>query len=215
VRHKSLANISVDLSQAELNLSLGQKQFASSVGTLEQVQFVSRQQLLYLDAFLQPTYPDSSEYPKRGLWIAGHRCSELAALGSPAWHVIQAADPSGSIEKATNASNKSIQTHQHDLCPATEAQCDEGRYVAGYAHSVFQSRSWLSRCGLVATFAHMLILITIYTVANRTTPFGESMRVFFLTGLIPTLTFMYVSRFMSLSARLEPANACVSRSYGD
>ncbi|MDW5315992.1 capsule biosynthesis protein [Rhizobium sp. PL01] len=67
--NKSLANISVDLSQAELNLSLGQKQFASSVGTLEQVQFVSRQQLLYLDAFLQPTYADSSEYPKRGLWI--------------------------------------------------------------------------------------------------------------------------------------------------
>jgi capsular polysaccharide transport system permease protein len=68
---KSLANVSVDLSNAELNLALGQKQFASSVGTLEQVQFVSRQQLLYLDAFLQPTYPDSSEYPKRGLWIAG------------------------------------------------------------------------------------------------------------------------------------------------
>ncbi len=67
---KSLANISVDLSQAELNVSLGQKQFASSVGTLEQVQFVSRQQLLYLDAFLQPTYADSSEYPKRGFWIA-------------------------------------------------------------------------------------------------------------------------------------------------
>lgn len=51
--------------------------------------------------------------------------------------------------------------------------------------------------------AHMLILIMIYTIANRTTPFGESIRVFFLTGLIPTLTFMYVSRFMSLSLVLN------------
>jgi capsular polysaccharide transport system permease protein len=51
--------------------------------------------------------------------------------------------------------------------------------------------------------SHMLILITIYTVANRTTPFGDSIRVFFLTGLIPTLAFMYVSRFMSLSVTLN------------
>jgi capsular polysaccharide transport system permease protein len=51
--------------------------------------------------------------------------------------------------------------------------------------------------------AHMLILIMIYTITNRSTPFGESMRVFFLTGLIPTLTFMYVSRFMSLSLVLN------------
>lgn len=77
---KSLANISVDLSQAELNVSLGQKQFASSVGTLEQVQFVSRQQLLYLDAFLQPTYPDSSEFPRRGFSIAA-----IAALSLVLW----------------------------------------------------------------------------------------------------------------------------------
>jgi capsular polysaccharide transport system permease protein len=77
---KSLANISVDLSQAELNVSLGQKQFASSVGTLEQVQFVSRQQLLYLDAFLQPTYADSSEFPRRGFSIAA-----VAALSLLLW----------------------------------------------------------------------------------------------------------------------------------
>jgi capsular polysaccharide transport system permease protein len=51
--------------------------------------------------------------------------------------------------------------------------------------------------------AHMLILISIYTLSNRATPFGESMNVFFLTGLIPTLTFMYVSRFMSLSLILN------------
>lgn len=47
--------------------------------------------------------------------------------------------------------------------------------------------------------AHMLILLTIYTLTGRRTPFGDSLNVFFATGLIPTLAFMYVSRFMSLS----------------
>lgn len=51
--------------------------------------------------------------------------------------------------------------------------------------------------------AHMLILIGIYTLFGRTAPFGDSLRVFFLTGLIPTLTFMYVSRFMCISLALN------------
>lgn len=51
--------------------------------------------------------------------------------------------------------------------------------------------------------AHMLILIGIYTLFGRTAPFGDSMPVFFITGLIPTLTFMYVSRFMCLSLILN------------
>ncbi|GLR48807.1 capsular biosynthesis protein [Shinella yambaruensis] len=51
--------------------------------------------------------------------------------------------------------------------------------------------------------AHMLILIGVYTLFGRTAPFGDSLRIFFLTGLIPTLTFMYVSRFMCLSLALN------------
>lgn len=51
--------------------------------------------------------------------------------------------------------------------------------------------------------AHMLILIAIYTLLGRTAPFGDSLPVFFATGLIPTLTFMYVSRFMSMSLVLN------------
>ncbi len=47
--------------------------------------------------------------------------------------------------------------------------------------------------------AHMFILLAIYTVIGRVTPYGSSLRVFFATGLIPTLSFMYVSRFMALS----------------
>ena len=51
--------------------------------------------------------------------------------------------------------------------------------------------------------AHMLILLLIYTIAGRQTPFGNSLNVFFATGLIPTLAFMYISRFMSLSLILN------------
>ena len=51
--------------------------------------------------------------------------------------------------------------------------------------------------------AHILILLTIYRLVGRVAPFGDSLAVFFATGLVPTLTFMYVSRFMGLSLILN------------
>lgn len=51
--------------------------------------------------------------------------------------------------------------------------------------------------------AHMVILLSIYTVIGRKAPYGESLNVFFATGLIPTQAFIYVSRFMSLSLILN------------
>jgi len=51
--------------------------------------------------------------------------------------------------------------------------------------------------------AHIFILLTIYSLLGRRAPFGDSMRVFFATGLLPCLTFMYVSRFMALSVVLN------------
>lgn len=47
--------------------------------------------------------------------------------------------------------------------------------------------------------AHMLILIGIYTVMGRRAAYGESLHIFIATGLIPTLAYTYVARFMSLS----------------
>lgn len=47
--------------------------------------------------------------------------------------------------------------------------------------------------------AHMVMLLIIYNVLGRSTPYGSSLNVFFATGLVPTLTFMYVSRFMAVS----------------
>lgn len=47
--------------------------------------------------------------------------------------------------------------------------------------------------------AHMIILLGIYTVMGRKTAYGESLNIFIVTGLIPTLAYMYVARFMSVS----------------
>jgi len=51
--------------------------------------------------------------------------------------------------------------------------------------------------------AHILILLTIYRLVGRIAPFGDSLAVFFASGLVPTLTFTYVSRFMGLSLILN------------
>ncbi|WJH39066.1 capsule biosynthesis protein [Aliirhizobium terrae] len=73
----NLANIALGMSQLELEQSLAEKQFASSVKSLEQVQFISKQQLIYLDTFLKPTLADAAEYPRRIFWIA---CTFVASL---------------------------------------------------------------------------------------------------------------------------------------
>lgn len=50
---------------------------------------------------------------------------------------------------------------------------------------------------------HLLILIGIYQFAGRAVPYGSSLNVFLATGLVPTLTFMYVSRYMAYSLVLN------------
>lgn len=69
-KERNLADVSQDLSQLELAQSLAEQQFSSSAKTVEQVRFVSQQQLLYLDSFLTPRVPDEANYPKRFLWIS-------------------------------------------------------------------------------------------------------------------------------------------------
>ncbi|MEM8648655.1 MAG: ABC transporter permease [Pseudomonadota bacterium] len=48
-------------------------------------------------------------------------------------------------------------------------------------------------------FVHLLALLGIYGLFGRAAPFGDDLNLFLATGLIPTLTFMYVSRFMAVS----------------
>lgn len=47
--------------------------------------------------------------------------------------------------------------------------------------------------------AHMMILLFFYSLLGRTAPYGDSLMLFFATGLVPTLAFMYVSRMMVFS----------------
>jgi capsular polysaccharide transport system permease protein len=47
--------------------------------------------------------------------------------------------------------------------------------------------------------SHLAILLMIYAMAGRTAPYGDNLEIFFATGLVPTLSFVYVSRFMALS----------------
>lgn len=47
--------------------------------------------------------------------------------------------------------------------------------------------------------AHMMILLAIYSLLGRSSPYGDSLLLFFGTGLVPTLSFMYVSRMMVMS----------------
>jgi capsular polysaccharide transport system permease protein len=46
---------------------------------------------------------------------------------------------------------------------------------------------------------HILILLGIFTAFGRSAPYGESMTVFFATGLVPFMAFSYMSRFTMLS----------------
>ncbi|WP_229002036.1 ABC transporter permease [Rhizobium sp. AB2/73] len=50
---------------------------------------------------------------------------------------------------------------------------------------------------------HMLIIILLNTISGRSAPYGESPLIFFGAGIIPTLTFIYISRFMSISVVLN------------
>lgn len=48
-------------------------------------------------------------------------------------------------------------------------------------------------------FLHLFALLTVYTIVGRASAYGDDLTIFLVTALIPTLTFMYVSRFMSYS----------------
>lgn len=78
----NLADVQLDFSQLQLAESLAVQQFSSSVKAFEQVQFTSRQQLLYLDTFLKPRPPEEAEYPRRLLWIIGTAIASLLAWGA-------------------------------------------------------------------------------------------------------------------------------------
>ena len=88
---RNLADVSQEMSQLQLAQTLAEQQFASSLRTVEQIQFVSRQQLLYLESFLEPRVPDESMYPRRGLMIGLIFAASLLLWGALAGilHVVR------------------------------------------------------------------------------------------------------------------------------
>lgn len=47
--------------------------------------------------------------------------------------------------------------------------------------------------------AHILVILTVFNVMGRTTPYGEAPSLFFATGLAPVLSALYISRFIMTS----------------
>lgn len=50
---------------------------------------------------------------------------------------------------------------------------------------------------------HMVAIISLNALFGRSAPYGESPFIYFGAGVIPTLTFIYISRFMCLSVILN------------
>ncbi|MBB3570173.1 ABC transporter permease [Rhizobium sp. BK491] len=50
---------------------------------------------------------------------------------------------------------------------------------------------------------HIFVLLFLNTYAGRSAPYGSSPMVFFGAGVVPTLTFIYISRFMAYSIILN------------
>ncbi|WP_376742683.1 capsule biosynthesis protein [Ensifer canadensis] len=76
---QNLANVSAELSSLQFEVQLAEQQFAASVRSFEQVQFISKQQLMYLDSFLEPSLPDEARYPRRTFWVSIIALASVAA----------------------------------------------------------------------------------------------------------------------------------------
>jgi capsular polysaccharide transport system permease protein len=51
--------------------------------------------------------------------------------------------------------------------------------------------------------SHIAILLSIFSLTQRTTPYGDNMVVFFATGVVPFIIFSYMSRFIMYSLVLN------------
>src|SRR5262249_42494343 len=46
---------------------------------------------------------------------------------------------------------------------------------------------------------HILVLLAIFTLLGRSTPYGESLALFFATGLVPFMAYNYMSRWTMMA----------------
>lgn len=78
----TLADASATFSELTFERGVAEQQLKTSIGAAEGLQFVSQQQLMYLDPFLSPTTPGSAEYPRRWLWIGLTFLASIAATAA-------------------------------------------------------------------------------------------------------------------------------------
>ncbi|HEY8006675.1 MAG TPA: ABC transporter permease [Methylocella sp.] len=69
------------------------------------------------------------------------------------------------------------------------------RYFGNGLGFLFSSVAW--------PLVHVLVLLTVYTSLGRTAPFGNSTILFFATGLVPFMTFSYMSRWIMIGLVLN------------
>jgi capsular polysaccharide transport system permease protein len=77
------------------------------------------------------------------------------------------------------------------------------RYFGNGLGFLFSSVAW--------PLVHVLVLLAVYTTLGRTAPFGSSTILFSATGLVPFMTFSYMSRWIIAGAGVEPAPHRLSR----
>jgi capsular polysaccharide transport system permease protein len=99
---------------------------------------------------------------------------------------------------------KSTQGHRIPKNPILEAIVRQKNVMGAVILRDMRTRFFNHGLGFIVVplwpLTHMAILISMHTLAGHSMPpFGESTAVFYATGLLPTLTFMYVSRFMGYS----------------
>lgn len=84
-----------------------------------------------------------------------------------------------------------------------DALCEKGNVISAVMLRDMRTRFFNHGLGFIIQslwpMAHILIIMMINVAAGRSAPYGDSPMIFFATGLVPTLTFIYISRFMSLS----------------
>jgi|FEC22Drversion2_1045045.scaffolds.fasta_scaffold00324_22 capsular polysaccharide transport system permease protein len=85
----------------------------------------------------------------------------------------------------------------------TAALRDQGRTIVALMLRIIRTRFFGHGAGFLLSigwpFAHILLLLLIHAAIDRAPPFGDSLVLFFATGLVPFLSFQYMSRFIMIA----------------
>ena len=80
---------------------------------------------------------------------------------------------------------------------------DQGRIIVALMLRIIRTRFFGHGVGFIVSiawpFAHVLLLLGINVALDRAAPHGDSMVLFFVTGLVPFLSFQYMSRFIMIA----------------